>query len=56
MANAPRPGPSAWQAGTPITGWALPGVALLIGVAVPQLATAALIGSGGRLALAAGRG
>jgi hypothetical protein len=32
----------------------LPGAALLIGVAVPQLGAAALIGSGGRHGLAAG--
>jgi hypothetical protein len=45
--------PDGWLAGTPLTGWVLPGIALLIGVAVPQLA-AALIGFGGRPALAAG--
>ena len=36
--------PDGWLAGTPLTGWVLPGVALLIGVAVPQLA--AQIGRG----------
>ena len=46
--------PAGWLAGTPLTGWVLPGVALLIGVAVPQLGAAALIGSGGRHGLAAG--
>ncbi len=46
--------PDSWLADTPITGWVLPGVALLIGVAVPQLAGAALIGAGGRRGLAAG--
>jgi hypothetical protein len=34
--------PDGWLAGTPLTGWVLPGVALLIGVAVPQLAAAVL--------------
>jgi hypothetical protein len=46
--------PDGWLAGTPLTGWVLPGIALLIGVAAPQLVTAALIGSGRRPALAAG--
>jgi hypothetical protein len=46
--------PHSWLAGTPLTGWVLPGVALLIGVAVPQLAAAALTGAGGRPGLAAG--
>jgi hypothetical protein len=46
--------PDGWLAGTPLTGWVLPGVALLIGVAVPQLAAAALIGAGVRPGLAAG--
>jgi hypothetical protein len=46
--------PDGWLAGTPLTGWVLPGVALLIGVAVPQLSAAALIGSGVRPGLAAG--
>jgi hypothetical protein len=46
--------PDGWLAGTPLTGWVLPGVALLIGVAVPQLAAAALIGAGVRPGLTAG--
>ena len=46
--------PDSWLHGTPLTGWVLPGTALLIGVAVPQLAAAALIGAGGRAGLAAG--
>ena len=46
--------PDGWLAGTPLTGWVLPGVALLIGVAVPQLAAAALIATGARPGLAAG--
>jgi hypothetical protein len=46
--------PDGWLAGTPLTGWVLPGVALLIGVAVPQLAAAVLIGAGARPGLAAG--
>jgi hypothetical protein len=46
--------PDSWLAGTPLTGWVLPGIALLLGVAVPQLAAAALIGSGERRGLAAG--
>ena len=46
--------PDGWLAGTPLTSWVLPGVALLIGVAVPQLAAAVLIGAGARLGLAAG--
>jgi hypothetical protein len=46
--------PDGWLAGTPLTGWVLPGVALLIGVAVPQLTAAALIGAGARPGLAAG--
>ena len=32
--------PDGWLAGTPLTGWVLPGMALLIGVAVPQFAAA----------------
>ena len=47
-------GAAYWLAGTPLTGWVLPGVALLIGVAVPQLAAAALILLGARPGLAAG--
>jgi len=46
--------PNGWLAGTPLTGWVLPGVALLIAVAVPQLAAAALIVAGTRPGLAAG--
>jgi hypothetical protein len=46
--------PDGWLAGTPLTGWVLPGVALLIGVAVPQFAAAALILAGARTGLAAG--
>ena len=46
--------PHSWLTGTPITGWVLPGVVLLIGVAVPQLAAAALIAAGGPRGLAAG--
>ena len=46
--------PDGWLAGTPLTGWVLPGVALLIGVAVPQLAAAVLIAAGVRPGLAAG--
>jgi hypothetical protein len=45
--------PDGWLAGTPLTGWVLPGVALLIGVAVPQLAAAALIGLAGAVAVGA---
>ena len=44
--------PDGWLAGTPLTSWVLPGVALLIGVAVPQLAAAVLIGAGARPGLA----
>ena len=46
--------PDGWLGGTPLTGWVLPGVALLVGVAVPQLAAAALIVSGTRPGVAAG--
>ena len=46
--------PDGWLADTPLTGWVLPGVALLTGVAVPQLAAAALIVAGARPGLAAG--
>jgi hypothetical protein len=46
--------PASWLANTPFTGWALPGVALVIGVAVPQLVTAALVTAGGTRALASG--
>jgi hypothetical protein len=46
--------PDGWLAGTPFTGWVLPGVALLVGVAVPQFAAAVLIVAGARTGLAAG--
>jgi hypothetical protein len=46
--------PDGWLAGTPLTGWVLPGIALLIGVAVPQFTAAVLIAAGGRPGLAAG--
>src|ERR1700751_5904964 len=46
--------PDGWLAGTPLTGWVLPGVALLIGAAVPQLTAAALILADARPGLAAG--
>ena len=45
--------PLSWLSHTPFTGWALPGLALLIGVAVPQLAVVALITASNRWALAA---
>ena len=45
--------PLRWLSQTPFTGWTLPGLALLIGVAVPQLAVAALIAASHRRALAA---
>jgi hypothetical protein len=45
--------PLSWLSHTPLTGWALPGLALLIGVAVPQLAVVALITASNRWALAA---
>ncbi len=44
--------PLSWLHQTPFTSWALPGVALLIGVAVPQLTAFGLIVSGNRWALA----
>jgi len=46
--------PDGWLAGTPFTGWMLPGVALLIAVAVPQFAAAVLIVAGVRPGLVAG--
>ena len=46
--------PDSWLAGTPTTGWLLPGVALLVGVAVPQLSAAVVIATGGPRGLAAG--
>ena len=45
--------PLSWLSNTPFTGWALPGLALLIGVAMPQLAVLALIMASNRWALAA---
>ena len=42
-----------WLSHTPFTGWTLPGLALLIGVALPQLTAAALIAASHRWALAA---
>ncbi|MFI5083240.1 MAG: hypothetical protein ACHQCE_19375 [Streptosporangiales bacterium] len=44
--------PLSWLHQTPFTGWALPGIALLIGVAVPQFMALGLIVSGHRWALA----
>ncbi len=46
--------PPSWLSGTPLTSWALPGVLLLAGVAVPQLAAAAMIVTRRRVALASG--
>ena len=46
--------PLSWLHQTPFTSWVLPGIALLIGVAVPQLTALALIVSGHRWALAGG--
>ena len=46
--------PLSWLSGTPFTGWRLPGLALLIGVAVPQLVLLALILVSNRWARAAG--
>jgi hypothetical protein len=45
--------PLSWLHQTPLTSWALPGAALLIGVAVPQFTALGLIVSGHRWALAA---
>jgi hypothetical protein len=45
--------PLSWLSHTPFTGWVLPGLALLIGVAMPQLAVLALIMTSNRWALAA---
>jgi hypothetical protein len=45
--------PLSWLGHTPFTGWTLPGFALLIGVALPQLTAAALIAASHRRALAA---
>jgi len=46
--------PLSWLHQTPFTSWALPGIALLIGVAVPQFMALGLIVSGHRWALAGG--
>jgi len=46
--------PPRWLSGTPLTSWALPGVLLLAGVALPQLAAAAMIVTRRRVALAGG--
>jgi hypothetical protein len=46
--------PLSWLSQTPISGWALPGLALLIGVAVPQLVVLALILGSNRWGLGAG--
>jgi hypothetical protein len=46
--------PADYLTATPFSSWELPGLALLIGVAVPQLATASLIAAGHRWALPAG--
>jgi len=45
--------PLSWLRQTPFTSWALPGAALLIGVAVPQFTALGVIISGHRWALAA---
>ena len=46
--------PANWLHQTPFTSWVLPGIALLIGVAVPQFTALGLIVSGHRWALAGG--
>jgi hypothetical protein len=46
--------PLSWLSHTPVHGWALPGAALLAGVALPQLTLAVLVAIGDRRALAAG--
>ena len=43
--------PAAYLTATPFSSWELPGLALLVGVAVPQLAAAILIAAGHRWAL-----
>jgi hypothetical protein len=48
------PEPLSWLHQTPFTSWVLPGAALLIGVAVPQLTALSLLVSGHRWALAVG--
>ena len=45
--------PAGYLTATPFSSWALPGLALLVGVAVPQLAAAMLIAAGHRWALPA---
>jgi hypothetical protein len=45
--------PAGYLTATPFSGWELPGLALLIGVAVPQLTAAVLIAAGHRWALPA---
>jgi hypothetical protein len=46
--------PLSWLSHTPLTSWLLPGLALLIGVAVPQLTVLALVTLANRWALFAG--
>jgi tellurite resistance protein TehA-like permease len=46
--------PLSWLHQTPFTTWTLPGIALLIGVTVPQLTALGLLVSGYRWALAGG--
>ena len=46
--------PLSWLSHTPVHGWALPGAALLAGVALPQLTLTVLVAVGERRALAAG--
>jgi hypothetical protein len=46
--------PAGYLTATPFSGWELPGLALLIGVTVPQLAAAVLIVAGHRQALPVG--
>ena len=45
--------PADYLTATPFSSWVLPGLALLVGVAVPQLAAAILIAAGHRWALPA---
>jgi hypothetical protein len=45
--------PVGWLSHTPLTGWTLPGVLLLAGVAAPQLAVAVMIATRSRAALGA---
>jgi sterol desaturase/sphingolipid hydroxylase (fatty acid hydroxylase superfamily) len=46
--------PSEWLRSTPFSSWLLPGIALLVTVALPQLAAAGLIAVGHRWAALAG--